>query len=491
MTSAPRTNDGRQPFSRIATSRVPVAVRKVRPPSPATSETGRYGLGVLRGSAVYIGALVGPGLLLAPALAVQAAGAASIVAWAALLAFSAPLALTFAALGVRHPVAGGVSAYVREGLGDAAAAVTGGWFLVAVLLGAPTVSLIGGYYVADLTGSGTAVASLVGLAMFVTVVVANVFGLRVSSGFQLALAAVLVVVMAIALAMALPARGGDNWTPFTPHGWWAVGTAASILVWLFVGWEAVAQLAGDFRRPATDLPRAMGVAFTVVTVIYGGLAVATIGVTAGTASRVPLADLISVGFGRVGRDATAVLAVALSMGTMNVYLGGAAKLAATLAADGVLPAWLAGGGGRKVPRRSLVAIAVIAGALLIGLLADVSTTTDLVRATSALFIAVYVLAIVSAIRILDSHARLAAIASLGGILGLAAFSTDFLAVPLVAAAIALVLRRAVRPHSRPIASKGVEQAQLHGLRGPLRDLGIPLISVNPDSGGVTPTKQRR
>src|SRR5262249_3723430 len=243
----------------------------------------------------------------------------------------------------------------------------------------------------------------------------------------------------------------DNWTPFAPHGWWAVGAAANILVWLFVGWEAVAQLAGDFRRPARDLPRAIGLAFGVVTVIYVGLAVATIGVTAGTASRVPLADLTSVGFGRVGRDATAVLAVALTMGTMNVYLGGAAKLAAALAGDGVLPAWLAGGGGQSVPRRPLVAIAVIAGTVLLGLLVGISTTTDLVRATSALFIAVYLLAIVSAIRILRGHDRLAAIASLGGILGLAAFSMRFLTVPLVAAAIALVLRRTLRPAARAAA----------------------------------------
>src|SRR5262249_57059020 len=109
--------------------------------------------------------------------------------------------------------------------------------------------------------------------MFLTVVTANMVGLRASSGFQLALVAVLVVVMAIALAVALPSRGGDNWTPFTPHACWAVGTAASILAWLFVGWEAVAQLAGDFRRPALDLPRAIVLAFTVVTVIYVGLAV--------------------------------------------------------------------------------------------------------------------------------------------------------------------------------------------------------------------------
>ena len=127
------------------------------------------GLGVTRGAALYVGALIGPGVLLVPALAAEAAGAASIIAWAALMVVSAPLAIVFAALGVRHPVAGGVSAYVREGLGDAAAAVTGGWFVVAVFLGAPAVALIGGYYVADLTGSGTAVAAAVGLAMYAVV----------------------------------------------------------------------------------------------------------------------------------------------------------------------------------------------------------------------------------------------------------------------------------------------------------------------------------
>src|SRR5438270_11241233 len=318
---------------------------------------GHGSLGIVRGAALYVGALIGPGVLLVPALAAQAAGAASIVAWTALLVLSAPLAITFAALGVRHPVAGGVSAYVREGFGDTAAALTGGWFLTAVFLGAPAVALIGGYCVADRAGSGRVVAASVGLAMFGTVLTANAFGLRVSSGFQLGLSSVLIVVMAVAISVALASRGGDNWHPFAPHGWWAVGTAASILVWLFVGWEAVAQLAGEFRRPERDLPRAMAFAFGIVTILYVGLAVATIGVSVGTDSRVPLADLISVGFGHAGRDATAVLAVALTMGTMNVYIGGSAKLAAALASEGALPLWLAGDAHRSVPRRPLLLIA--------------------------------------------------------------------------------------------------------------------------------------
>ena len=403
-------------------------------------------LGVTRGAALYVGALIGPGLLLVPALAAEAAGAASIVAWALLLVLSAPLAVTFAALGVRHPVAGGVSAYVREGLGDDAAAITGGWFLAAVCLGAPAVSVIGGYYVADLTGSGTAVAATVGLAMFATVWVANLFGLRVSSGFQLALSSVLIVVVAVAVAVALPTRGGDNWHPFAPHGWWAVGTAASILVWLFVGWEAVAQLAGEFRSPAHDLPRAVALAFGIVTILYIALSVATIGVTAGTHSKVPLADLISVGFGRIGRDATAVLAVALTMGTMNVYMCGAAKLAASLARDGALPPWLGGDAERSVPRRPLALIATVGVVLLGALVAGLSSTDDLVRATSACFIAVYVLATLSAVRILGGAARAAAVAALALVLVLAVFSTWFLAVPAAAALGSVALRRRlVRP----------------------------------------------
>src|SRR6059058_5413005 len=91
-----------------------------------TSAPSHGTLGVLHGAALYVGALIGPGLLLVPALAAQEAGAASIFAWVGLVVLSAPLAILFASLGIRHPVAGGVSTYVREGFGADGAALTGG-----------------------------------------------------------------------------------------------------------------------------------------------------------------------------------------------------------------------------------------------------------------------------------------------------------------------------------------------------------------------------
>ncbi len=397
-------------------------------------------LGVWRGAALYVGSLIGPGVLLVPALAVQAAGPASVIGWALLILLSAPLALTFAALGVRLPVAGGVAAYVERGFGASAGATTGGWFLTAVLIGAPAVSLIGGFYVADLTGAGTPVAAIVGLAIFAVVLGANALGLRLSSRLQLVLASVLTLVIAVALAVALPARATHNWTPFAPHGLLAVGTAANILVWLFVGWEAVAQLAGEFEKPSTQLPRAMAIAFGTVTILYIGLAVATVGVNANSSSKVPLADLIAVGFGSWGRAATAVLAIALTMGTMNVYIGGASKLAASLAASGSLPAWLGRETQRSIPRRPLLAVFVFGVVLLGALVVGYANADELVRATSACFIAVYVAATAAAVRILPGAGRAAALVSCAFSVVIALFSGWYLLVPAVSSACFALIR---------------------------------------------------
>jgi amino acid efflux transporter len=406
--------------------------------------SGSGSLGIWRGAALYVGALVGPGLLLVPALATEAAGPASIVAWVALLVLSAPLAITFAALGVKHPVSGGVATYAGEGFGPRAAGVTGACFMGAVVIGGPAVALIGGNYVADLTGAGSRTATVAALAMFATVILANVFGLRISSGFQLALSTVLVAVVVLAVGGTLPAHASENWHPFAPHGWLAIGTAANILMWLFVGWEAMAQLAGEFRRPSVELPRAAAIAFAVIAVLYLGLAAATITVTAGTHSDVPLADLIEAGFGQAGRDAAAVLAAALTMGTMNVYMGGSARLAAALARDGALPAWLGAERGRSIPRRPLLALSVTTPLLLLALAAGASSTTSLVRASSACFVAVYLLALAAAVKILPGLLRVAAIAALALVVAVAAFSSVFIVVPIGVTIASLVFQRRAR-----------------------------------------------
>jgi amino acid efflux transporter len=400
------------------------------------SSTRTTGLGVASGTALYVGAVLGPGVLILPALAAQAAGPASVLAWAGLLAVSLAIAVTFAALGVRHPVAGGAAAYVHAAFGRRPAAATGWWFFAGVVTGAPTVSLVGGFYVAHLLGGGKPVAVVAAAAMLGAALAANAGGVRLSATVQLGLAALLAALLVVAIVAALPAARAANWTPFAPHGWLAVGTAANLLMLSFVGWEAVAHLAGEFADPLRQLPRAMVAAFAVIAALYLGLAIATVAVLgAATSSNVPLAGLMETGLGRPGRVATAVAAVLLTMGPINVYIAGAIRLAGSMAADGAMPAWMAR------PRAALAVIATVAATILVLLAIGIADVQPLVRATSACFVAVYVTATAAGARLLDGRLHAVAAAAFVLVVVVLAFSGAYLVAPAAIAAIA-VSRRA-------------------------------------------------
>ena len=385
--------------------------------------------------ALYVGAVLGPGVLILPALAAEAAGPASVLAWVALLALSAPLAITFAALGVRQPEAGGTAAYARAAFGSRTGGVTGWWFLAGVVLGAPTVALIGGFYVAELLGAGREAAVAAAAAMMAAVMGTNAVGLRTSARLQLGLAGVLAALLLTAILSALPESRAEHWAPFAPHGWAAIGTAASLLMLSFIGWEAVSHLAGELRDPVRQLPRAIFAALGVVVVLYLGLAVVSVGVL-GTAapSQVPLADLMAAGLGAPGRTATAALAVLLTMGTMNAYVAAAVKLAGALAREGSAPAALAR------PGHALALMAAAGAVLLVPLGADLLSVEGLVRATSASFVAVYVPATAAGVRLLDGPARAAAAVAFAAVIVVLAFSGPYLVVPAVVAAAALLAR---------------------------------------------------
>jgi amino acid efflux transporter len=210
-------------------------------------------------------------------------------------------------------------------------------------------------------------------------------------------------------------------------------------MWLFVGWEAMAQMANEFRHPSRDIPRAVTLALVVIAALYCGIAVATITVVS-SGSKVPLADLLGAGFGQAGRDVTAFLALALTMGTMNVYVASSARLAANLAQQHALPAWLGQGQDRDVPLRPLAAMAVTSALLLGALAVGVTGTTELVRATSACFVAVYVIVLASTVLVLRGRSRAIAGTALAAVAMVAVFSSVYLLVPVAAGGISLLVQ---------------------------------------------------
>ena len=400
-----------------------------------------------RGAALYIGALLGPGLLLLPGLAAAEAGPASLLAWAGLLGLSALFAVVFTALGRAFPSAGGVIGYVAAGLGARQGLAAGWSFLAGVIAGAPVVCLIGAGYLTELTGGGRTGQAVIAAALLLTVLALAAGGMRTSATAQLLMVSLLIVVVIVAVAGSAASAHAANWTPFAPHGWLAVGHAATTLMLSFVGWEAVAPLTAQFADPARQLPRVVGITLAVTSVLYLGLAVVTIAVLGtGGGSMAPLADLLRRAIGPAGTAAGAVAAIVLTLGAVNAYVNGAAAMTGRLL-GGRGPRRPAGtaaarptadeANGRRPGR--LLLLAAIAGTGLplialygVGLVSPVS----LVAIPTTLFLTVYLGSMLAATRVLRGPARLAAIPATAATAIMLAYCGWALAVP--AAIIAVV-----------------------------------------------------
>jgi len=404
-----------------------------------------------RGAALYIGALLGPGLLLLPGLAAAEAGPASLLAWAGLLGLSALFAVVFTALGRAFPSAGGVIGYVAAGLGARQGLAAGWSFLAGVIAGAPVVCLIGAGYLTELTGGGRTGQAVIAAALLLTVLALAAGGMRTSASAQLLMVSLLIVVVIVAVAGSAAAAHAANWTPFAPHGWLAVGHAATTLMLSFVGWEAVAPLTAQFADPARQLPRVVGITLAVTSVLYLGLAVVTIAVLGtGGGSMAPLADLLRRAIGPAGTAAGAVAAIVLTLGAVNAYVNGAAAMTGrllggrdphrTAGTAAARPAADEANGRSRLPGRLLL-LAAIAGTGLplialygVGLVSPVS----LVAIPTTLFLTVYLGSMLAATRVLRGHgpARLAAIPATAATAIMLAYCGWALAVP--AAIIAVV-----------------------------------------------------
>lgn len=420
---------------------------------PEESGTHKGTLGILQGSALYVAAVLGTGILVLPGLAASVAGPASIVSVIAVFFLSIPLAGAFAALSSRYPDAGGVASYVRSALGQTWARMTGYWFFFGVAAGAPVVGILGAEYVLAIIGADRSALIWVALAIMVPPFIFNFFGVRVSGAIQLVLTAALLLVVIGVVALALPAADPGNFQPFLPQGWGGVGTAISLFVWAFAGWEVGTHISGEFRNPRRVIPIATAIALVVVGAAYVALQFVTVAVLGERAGdgQVPLLELVRTSTFGLGPVLVAVIAAIVALGVLNVYLGAFGKLGASLGRDGDLPRWMSRGveaGG--IPRRALAVVAVLTG-IYFALMAtqELNLTPFILIHTSAM-VAIYVLGMIAAVRLLETFTPgwWMAVVSVALTIGLLVLAGPNLLVPAVLALAAVVVHLFKQRRSR-------------------------------------------
>lgn len=353
--------------------------------------------------AIYVSSVLGAGILVIPGLAARTAGPGSLLAWGLLALASYPFAFTFSSLSARKPESGGIYSFTREAFGHGVGTMTAWLLVVWVVLGSPAITLAAGTYLAyafPVSGPGVFLVAAGILALAYGI---NLRGIRLSGRVQVAAVSVMIAVLTLGVVASSPAVKAGNFVPLLPNGVASVGVASALVVWSFLGYENVSNLAEEFKDPKRDFGRSVTISVVLIGVLYMAVAAVVVGTRAYTAGGgvTPFAEMMSNAFGAYGGDVVSVLAVVIIFSTVNAYTAGMGRVVYAAAVDGNLPRFLGTVDPKTgVPRRALVTLFLL---IMVGLAVYYLANVDIQSAflaTSGAAVLTYVVGSAAGIRLL-------------------------------------------------------------------------------------------
>jgi amino acid efflux transporter len=373
-------------------------------------------LGLAQGVGLLSTSLLGTGVFAVPALGAWVAGNNSLWAWPVLIVLVFPIAIVFAVLGRHFPSAGGVAHFVGMAFGPRLERVTGWLFLSVIPVGLPAALHIA-------TGFGQALFSwhdeqLLFAELGTLAIIWWVGSRGASSSANLQ---TLVAVLIVALIAAIWWAGNIQVSviPFpaiadVDHS--QLFAALSVMFWCFVGLEAFAHLASEFKQPERDFPRALMIGLVLAGTVYWACTVLVLhfhAYGAETAAAASLPGIVVQLFGLKALWVACVIGYLACFASLNIYIQSFARLVWSQAQ--YRPnSRLSRLSTRQLPLNALNAVL---GCCVLSTLAiywlDINLDALIVYA-NGIFIIIYLLCMIAGCRLLKG--RFKALAVTGGVL---------------------------------------------------------------------------
>jgi len=301
-------------------------------------------------------------------------GGLSFVGWMLSAGGAMLLALVFAFLAKRHPAAGGVYAYTREGFGDLAGFLVawGYWISIWSADAALAIAFVG-YLDPFIPGivRHPASAALLAVATLWFLTAVNSRGVLVAGRVQV------VTTTLKLLPLVIVGIGGLMWfdsTHFsiptdavTSSGQHPLFAVVAMTMFAFVGLESATIPAGAVKEPDRTIPRAtiVGTLFTALIYIASTAGAMSLVEPASLAqSSAPFAEAARVlGGDWLGRVVAAGAAIS-AFGALNGWIMVASQLSLAVARDGIFPSPFARVTSTGVPVVGMVIAGVLSTALI-------------------------------------------------------------------------------------------------------------------------------
>ena len=308
-----------------------------------------------------IGAIIGTGIFVLTGTGAVTAGPALTLSFVIAALACGFAALCYAEFASSVPVAGSIYTYSYFTLGELVAWMIGWDLLLEYGLATSTVAVgWSGYFQSLLKGIGIVlpealraapgaqpgVATMFNLPAFLIMIFLTwilSMGVRESARLNNIMVIIKTGVVILFIVVGVNYVKPDNWTPFMPFGFGSVMSAAALVFFAFIGFDAVTSAAEEVKNPAKDLPIGIIGSLAVCTVLYVIVAAIMTGI-------VPFPNFkgvdhpVSLALQYAGQDWVAGfvdLAAILGMSTVMLVMAyGQTRILFAMSRDGLLPSKL-------------------------------------------------------------------------------------------------------------------------------------------------------
>ncbi len=354
-------------------------------------------IGVRRLTAIIVNLTVGAGIFVLPATAARHLGSAAPFAYLVCALAMALIVTCIAAAGSRVTLTGGLYAYTEVAFGPFIGFLAGVLYWASATFG---VASIASAFVDSLAILAPAVDEG---ALRIGTLLAVVGGLAWVNVRGVTIASRLVETMTVAKLLPLAVLlGAGLWmAPVDPRTWLplpeasAVGSAAILLIFAFVGIEVALVPSGEIKEPARTVPRAVFLALAFTTTLYlliQSVAQAVLGADMSNYPAAPLAEAATRLIGGTGRMLVLAGAAISMFGYLSGDMLGTPRAIYAFGRDGLLPKALAA----VHPRFHTPWLAVIVHAALTIALAVSGGFTELVVIANVATLLLYLFCVAAA-----------------------------------------------------------------------------------------------
>jgi APA family basic amino acid/polyamine antiporter len=308
-----------------------------------------------------IGAIVGTGIFVLTGTGAVTAGPGLSLSFIIAAMACCFAALCYAEFASTVPVAGSIYTYSYATLGEFVAWMIGWDLLLEYGLATSTVAVgWSGYFQSLLSGFGVVlpealtaapgarpgVETLFNLPAFLIMMAITFLlslGMRESARLNNVMVIIKISVVLLFIAVGVGHVKPENWQPYMPYGMTGVMSAAALVFFAFIGFDAVTSAAEEVKNPARDLPIGIIGSLIICTILYVVVAAIMTGI-------VPHMDFkgvdhpVSLALQVAGEDWVAGfvdLAAILGMSTVMLVMAyGQTRILFAMSRDGLMPARL-------------------------------------------------------------------------------------------------------------------------------------------------------